>query len=52
MIFYFSGTGNSSWAARQLARLTGDEAYDITHLNELPNMDNVRQIGFVFPVYA
>ncbi len=52
MIFYFSGTGNSSWASRQLARLTGDEAYDITHLNELPNMDNVRQIGFVFPVYA
>ena len=23
MIFYFSGTGNSAWAARQLARLTG-----------------------------
>ena len=52
MIFYFSGTGNSAWAARQLAKLTGDEAYDITVLNELPDLTNARQIGFVFPVYA
>lgn len=52
MIFYFSGTGNSAWAARQLARLIGDEAYDITSLKELPDMDNARPIGFVFPVYA
>ena len=52
MIFYFSGTGNSAWAARQLARLTGDEAYDITDLKEPPNMDNAKQVGFVFPVYA
>lgn len=52
MIFYFSGTGNSAWAARQLAHLTGDEACDITKLNDLPNMDNAKQIGFVFPVYA
>ena len=52
MIFYFSGTGNSAWAARQLARLTGDEAYDITNLKELPDMENAKQIGFVFPVYA
>lgn len=52
MIFYFSGTGNSVWAARQLAKLTGDEACDITVLNELPDLANARQIGFVFPVYA
>lgn len=52
MIFYFSGTGNSAWVAGQLARLTGDEAYDITNLNELPDMANAKQIGFVFPVYA
>lgn len=52
MIFYFSGTGNSAWAARQLAHLTGDEACDITKLNDLPNMDNAKRIGFVFPVYA
>lgn len=52
MIFYFSGTGNSAWAARQLARLTEDEACDITNLQEMPNLGNAKQIGFVFPVYA
>ena len=52
MIFYFSGTGNSAWVARQLARLTGDDACDITTLKELPDLDSNRQIGFVFPVYA
>lgn len=52
MIFYFSGTGNSAWAARLLARLTGDVAYDITSLKGLPNTDDAKQIGFVFPVYA
>ena len=52
MIFYFSGTGNSAWAARQLARLTDDTAWDITQLKELPELTHARQIGFVFPVYA
>ena len=52
MIFYFSGTGNSAWTARQLARFTVDESYDITNLKELPYMENAKQIGFVFPVYA
>lgn len=52
MIFYFSGTGNSAWAARQLARLTGDDACDITALNEPPDLAHARQVGFVFPVYA
>lgn len=52
MIFCFSGTGNSAWAARQLAHLTDDTACDITGLNELPDLTDARQIGFVFPVYA
>jgi len=52
MIFYFSGTGNSAWVARQLAKRTGDVACDITTLKELPNLDSDRQLGFVFPIYA
>ena len=52
MIFYFSGTGNSAWAARQLARLTEDAACDITQLNELPALAEARQGGFVFSSYA
>lgn len=52
MIFYFSGTGNSAWAARHLSRLIGDKAYDIVGLKELPDVQSAEQIGFVFPVYA
>lgn len=52
MIFYFSGTGNSAWAAQQLAQLTRDEARDIVSLPEPPAIGGVEQIGFVFPVYA
>lgn len=47
MIFYFSGTGNSAWVARQLAQLTGDEACDITTLTQLPDLDSNRQLGLV-----
>lgn len=52
MIFYFSGTGNSRWVARQLAEMTGDEAYDIITLEQVPDLRGEARIGFVFPVYA
>lgn len=52
MIFYYSGTGNSAWAARQLARLTGDQAWDMARLSQLPDVRGAGQIGFVFPIYA
>lgn len=52
MIFYFSGTGNSAWAARQLARLTGDATCDIVSLTKLPDLQKAEQIGIVFPVHA
>ena len=52
MIFYFSGTGNSRWAAEQIAALTGDETRDISRLEKTPEIRNERQIGLVFPIYA
>lgn len=52
MIFYFSGTGNSRWVAEQLADLTDDQTFDITAKEEIPDIKNVSQVGFVFPVYA
>lgn len=52
MIFYFSGTGNSRWAARQLAALTGDEARDISKLDKAPDLQGEQQMGLVFPIYA
>lgn len=52
MIFYFSGTGNSKWVASEIANRINDEAYDISKLTDIPKVDNEKQIGFVFPVYA
>lgn len=52
MIFYFSGTGNSRWAAQQLAALTDDRAQDIALLDTVPDCTAEAQIGLVFPVYA
>lgn len=52
MIFYFSGTGNSEWAAVSIAALTKDQAWDITNSGDLPDIRQEKQIGFVFPVYA
>ena len=57
MIYYFSGTGNSRWAAEYLAKATNDKLTNIAdvmtsenhHVAERGN-DNV--IGFVFPVHG
>lgn len=55
MIFYFSGTGNSEWVARQLATQLNDRLHFIpdemeseAHYKLRPN----EKLGFVFPVYA
>ena len=52
MIFYFSGTGNSKWIAQQIAHNTHDELSDITKLAKVPNLDQQKRIGLVFPIYA
>lgn len=52
MIYYFSGTGNSRWAARQIAARLHDTAQDISKLNQLPDLTHESQIGLVFPIYA
>jgi len=56
MVYYFSGTGNSKWAAETLASLTGDTAASIPSLSgDGPIAVNAAQeprTGLVFPVYA
>ena len=56
MIYFFSGTGNSEWAARRLAKLTHDEALDIKLLPPdgeiVPTAGRDGAVGIVFPVYA
>lgn len=56
VIYFFSGTGNSEWAARRLAELTHDEALDIKSLPSdgevAPSAGRDGAVGLVFPVYA
>lgn len=53
MIFYFSGTGNSRWAAQQLAKRLGDTARDILEPGGRPAaLEAEERVGLVFPVYA
>lgn len=56
MIYYFSGTGNSKWAAERLAALTGDTAarMDVNGrgAEEAPAAGAGERIGLVFPIHA
>lgn len=55
MIFYFSGTGNTRWAAEVLARQTGEQLYFIPE--ELKgdcsySLSENERIGFCFPTHG
>ena len=51
MIYYFSGTGNSKWAALRLAALLGDAAVNLMDPGwESPSAGE--PVGLVFPIYA
>lgn len=52
MIYYFSGTGNSRWAAESIAALTGEKTCDITTLTAPPEVHGEKRLGFVFPVHS
>lgn len=51
MILCFSGTGNSLYAAKELARLTGDMAVSIADIHGECHRIQDRVMGLVFPVY-
>ncbi len=54
MIYYFSGTGNSEWVAKTLAKRTGDACVGIADIdkNESVKVPKDGVFGLVFPVYA
>lgn len=51
MIYYFSATGNSRWAALTLSSLLGDTAIHITQALPLPDRPE-GSLGLVFPTYG
>ena len=56
MILYFSGTGNSRWAAQRLAEALGDDEVvsinDALKAGEAPTLRSERPIMVVAPTYA
>lgn len=56
MIFYFSGTGNTQWVARQLAKATGEKLCfipDELRKGELSyTMATGERLGFCFPTHG
>ena len=55
MIFYFSCTGNTRWAAKQIADATDDELVFIPDLEDsayTPSLQDGERIGFCFPVHG
>ena len=51
MIFYFSGTGNSAWVARQLAEGQNEELLSIAmeiDRNKAYKLKEGEKVGFVF----
>lgn len=56
MIFYFSGTGNTRWAAMQIAEIIGEELFYIPDLIRKEQYDftlkNEERIGFCFPTHG
>ncbi|MGM0462302.1 MAG: EFR1 family ferrodoxin [Fibrobacterota bacterium] len=52
-IFYFSATGNSLWATRQIAQTWDDTAvFSMSGAIDSDSVRKARRIGFVFPVYV
>lgn len=51
MIYYFSGTGNSRYIARQLARQLGEKTAFIPEQSPFAQCDTDKSIGIVCPVY-
>jgi ferredoxin len=57
VIFYFTGTGNSLKAAKDVANVVGDckvvsMSFAYTNHDEHNLFDDVERIGFIYPVYA
>jgi ferredoxin len=51
-LFYYTGTGNSLWTARTLAKALGDAGITpITQCSGAPDVSRAEAVGIVFPVH-
>ena len=50
MIFYYSATGNTRYAAEILGRKIGEKAVNILELSEIPAISG--PVGLMFPIYC
>ena len=51
-LFFYTGTGNSLWTARSLAKELGDaEIIPITRCSGAPVVSRAEAIGIIFPVH-
>lgn len=51
MIYYFTGTGNSLWAAKTLGKELNEQTANLAQAQETPLCCEDGLIGFVFPTY-
>lgn len=56
MIFYFSGTGNSEWVAKEVAKAQNETICFIPEVMQKKEfyyrVSEKEKIGFVFPIYS
>lgn len=52
MLYYFSGLGNTAFAARRIAETTGTDISYIPDTDPLKEKVNGDSIGFMFPIYS
>lgn len=56
MVYYYSGTGNSAYTARELSRMTGEKYPPVSIPQALNNSGldiyTGEYLGFVFPIYS
>jgi flavodoxin len=51
-LFYYTGTGNSLWTAKMLAKEMGDaDIIPISSISENPIVTGAEAIGMIFPVH-
>lgn len=50
MIFYYSATGNTRYAANYLAEKLHDRAINLLELSEIPEIED--SVGLMFPIYC